>query len=447
MTAAYGYILHRQRYGGNFQRHLAEVREIQYWPAEQLEKLQNERLAALVRHAYNNTRYYRQLFHHLGLMPDNITCKQDLSKLPIMTRDDLRRHFDDIVVRNIPRWRIFVDHTSGTTGTPRTVHIDLNCLQYNFALLARAREWAGVGYIPRRASLRGRLIVPVAQDRPPFWRYNRVEDQLLLSSYHLSAKHVSAYAEQLARFRPQLIDGYPSAIYTLAQLKRMQGLDDFRPRAVMTDSETLLAYQKQFIEEYFGCQVYDWYGSAELAFSAGQCEQGNYHLNSEFGIVEIVRDGERVGQGEIGHVVCTGLLNYAMPLIRYDVGDTAALSDKKCSCGRDLQLIDSIEGRVEDIIRTPEGRMVGRLDPVFKEVHNVLEAQIVQETMDTITVNLVPAEGYTESDSRNLEIALRKRIGHQVKIRVMFVDQIPRTRVGKFKFVMSRVESGLGKVR
>lgn len=442
MTTVYGYNLHRQRYSDNFQRHLAEVRETQWWPAERLEALQNERLAALVRHAYAYTRYYRQLFDRLGLKPKDITCKDDLCKMPILSKDDLREHFDDIVARNIPRRRIFVDHTSGTTGTPRTLHIDLNCLQYNFALLARAREWAGVDCLPRRASLRGRLIVPNEQEEPPFWRYNRIEDQLLLSSYHISAETILVYAERLRHFKPQLLDGYPSAVYTLARLMQLQGLDNFHPQAVMTDSETLLAYQRQCIEQQFGCKVYDWYGTAELAFSAGQCEQGNYHLNAEFGIVESVQNGERVGQGEIGHVVCTGLLNYAMPLIRYDVGDTAIFSDEKCPCGRDLQVMNSVEGRVEDIIVTPEGRMVGRLDPVFKEVQNVLEAQILQDSLDTVRVKVVCAEGYNEVDSLNLKDALRKRLGYQMQIELEFVNLIPRTEAGKFRFVISNVETG-----
>lgn len=442
MTTVYGYMLHKQRYGGNFSKYLAQVRETQWWSSNRLEAFQNERLTALVRHASANTRYYRRVFESLGLSPDDVTCKKDLHKLPILTRDDLREHFDDIVARNIPRRSIFVDHTSGTTGTPRTLHIDLNCLQYDFALSARAREWAGLNYLPRRASMRGRLIVPVEQNRPPFWRYNRVENQLLMSSYHLSAQHISAYAEQLKRFRPQLIDGYPSSIYTLSRMMQMQGLDTFRPRAVMTDSETVLGSQRQCIEEHFGCRVYDSYGSAELAFSARQCEQGGYHLDAEIGIVEIIRDGENIGPDNIGRVVCTGLMNYAMPLIRYDVGDMASLSDEKCPCGRDLPLIHSIEGRVEDIIVTPEGRKVGRLDPVFKEVRNVLEAQIVQESPENVIVNVVRSENYTDTDSCDLKDALRRRLGLKVKIRLVFIDQIPRTKAGKFRFAVSRVKSG-----
>ena len=446
MTTLYGYILHRQRYGGNFWRHLAEVRETQWWSAERLQQLQNGRLTSLVRHAYANSRYYHRLFNRLGLTPEDITCRDNLQKLPILSKAELRHHFNDIVASNIPHRRIFVDHTGGTTGTPLTLYIDLDCLQYNFALMARAREWAGMNYLPRRASLRGRLIVPVDQDRPPFWRYNRMEDQLMLSSYHLSAENISAYAERLVLFKPRLVDGYPSAIYTLAQLMQLQGLDAFHPQAVMTDSETLLAYQRERIEKHFACRVYDWYGSAELAFSAGQCEQGNIHLNTEFGIVEIIQDGQRASPGEVGHVVCTGLKNYAMPLIRYDVGDTATLSEGECPCGRSLPLIGSIEGRVEDIIVTPEGRMVGRLDPVFKEVHNVLEAQIVQESLDTVTVNVVRAESYTDRDSSDLQKALHERLGSRMKVRLVFVDQIPRTRAGKFRFAVSKVKSGLERI-
>lgn len=440
IVSAYGCILHRQRYGGNFQRHLTEVQETQWWSAERLEALQNARLTALIHHAYANTRYYRRLFDRLGLMPEDIACKDDLRKLPVLTKDDLREHFHDIVASNIPRRRIFVDHTSGTTGTPRMLYIDLNCLQYNYALLAREREWAGLPHNARRASLHGRVIVPANQQSPPFWRYNWAENQLLLSSYHLSANNIPAYVEQLLRFKPELIAGYPSSIYALAREMKEQGLAGVHPKAVLTSAETLLSYQRECIKEQFTCRVLDCYGSSELAFWVGQCSEGSYHVCPEFGIVEILRNREPVGYGEVGHIVCTGLLNYAMPLIRYEVGDIAVFSSRRCTCGRESSLLESIEGRIEDVVITPDGRKVGRLDSVFKNVTNVVEAQIVQEDEAHLIVNVVRSAGYTGRDSQAIRSALQERLGSKMDFRLDFVPSIPRTKAGKFRFVISHLE-------
>lgn len=440
MVTIYGYQLHHIRYGGHFQHHLTEVRDSQYWVTEDLVRWQQQRLTLLVRHAYEHTRYYRQLFDHLGIRPDSIRTVLDLRRLPILSTDEVRSHFLDFRAVNIPSRNIFLDHTSGTTGSPLTVYIDKNAVQCSFALLALVREWAGIKPGSRIASFPGRLTVPVSQKSPPFWRYNISENRILFSSYHLSLQNTPTYVRKLQEFRPALIEGYASSIYLLARYMQELNLNGVYPQTIIPNAETVLEYQRAFIEKQFRCKVHDYYGTAETLVFAGQCLQGRYHLCPGFGIVEVVReDGSPAAVGEAGALVLTGLMNYGMPLIRYKVGDMGALSDERCPCGRTWPVLASVTGRIEDVITTPDGRTIGRLDPVFKGIEHVIEAQIVQKDLSQLQVLVVRGKGFGDNDAGQIIKSLRQRVGHEIGVQIEFVDNIPRTRTGKFRFVVSHI--------
>jgi len=334
---------------------------------------------------------------------------------------------------------IFVDHTSGSTGTPMTIHIDKACVQYNYALISLVRSWAGIGLRDSKATFGGRLVVPIQQQAPPFWRYNPTERQLYFSSYHMSAHNLEAYVDKLQEFQPKEIEGYPSSIYNVARYMKEKGRDGVYPTAVITNAEMVLDHQRRDIEEQFQCKVYDYYGTAENLVFAGQCPEGNYHICPDFGIIEVVQNDKRVPPGQAGDLICTGLRNYAMPLIRYRIGDTGILTGEICPCGRTWPLLKSVLGRKEDFVVTPDGRLVGRLDPVFKGLKNIAEAQIIQETRERLVVKIVKGGNYTGQDSQELIEELRKRVGFEMDIQIQFVDAIPRGPAGKFRFVVSNV--------
>ena len=171
-----------------------------------------------------------------------------------------------------------------------------------------------------------------------------------------------------------------------------------------------------------------------------QCEAGSYHSHPMYGLVEIVdQDGRACAPGETGDLVLTGFINEAMPLIRYRIGDRAVASDTACACGRKHPVIGAILGREDDYIVTPEGNMVGRLDPMFKGLTGILEAQVVQEAIDEITILVVPAAGFDDGARASLIDGLRERVGRSMKITVKDVPAIARTRGGKFRSVISRI--------
>ena len=287
-------------------------------------------------------------------------------------------------------------------------------------------------------------MVPPGQLGPPFWRTDVVGRNVLFSSYHLSSKNARDYVEQLRAMCPAEIIGYPSSLASLAQFMLDQDLPPVRPRCVFTTAETLLSHQRRQIEQAFGTTVTDQYGCTEMSMFVAQCAVGQYHVHPEHGMLEVLDEhGAPAKPGEVGEVVCTGFVNYAMPLLRYRVGDLAAMSPGACSCGLPFPVLAQIVGRADDVIRTADGRLVGRLDPVFKGLSGIRESRIVQHTLQRIDVHLVVDGGFGPPEESALRSALAERLG-AVHLQFHYETSLARDASGKFRAVVSHVTNPRG---
>jgi phenylacetate-CoA ligase len=212
---------------------------------------------------------------------------------------------------------------------------------------------------------------------------------------------------------------------------------------VFTSSETLLPIQRETIEAAFSCRVFDFYGHAERVAFATECDRHEgKHLAEEFGFVEVADpDGTPVREGESGYLVGTSLHNRAMPLFRYRTTDMTALLPEACPCGRTLRRIRDVTTKAEDIILTPDGRMISPsvLTHPFKPLTQILRSQIVQERLDEITVKIVASSEFTAADREHLIRELQSRLGSTVSVRIELVSDIPRERSGKYRWVISHV--------
>lgn len=442
MTSVYGAHLHRIRYGSIYQSYRQELETSQWWSPDELRILQLEKLRALLTLAYEHTMFYRARFDQVGFTPSDLKSTADLLRIPLLKRQDIINHADEMVVDTYSSSNLREQFTSGTTGTPLKIYEDIDTLRRNYAFWSRFRKWFGFEGWPPRATFGGRVVVPRAQKRPPYWRYNFIERQWIFSSFHLSDDTAPIYLQQLERIKPFLLDGYVSSIYVLARYINRHGINSIRPNAIQTTSETLLDAQRAEIEKAFQCKVYNQYGQGEKAAFICECPEGNLHINDEYGIVEIIKDDRLAQPGEVGEMIVTSFCNWVMPLIRYQTNDLARQSNaESCQCGRGLALVDSVEGRVIDILRMPDGKVVPptALTLLFDKAHaiGIAEAQIRQEATDLVIVKLVPLETITEIDLVTLEHDLRSMMGQEVMIRFDVVNSIPRTSAGKFKFVVS----------
>jgi phenylacetate-CoA ligase len=431
----------RAKFGPRFHEWIADLARTQWYTTSALEQLQTERLRRIVRYAYEYVPYYRRTFDDAGIAPDQIQSPDDLTVLPVLEKRDLQQYGEEL------RSELYRDHpgvellqSSGTTGRPVRVWIDNDCLQIEKAFTWLHRSWVGLKVGDLTAGFVGFPLVPLRQKRPPFWVFDRSENRMMYSLQHLSRANLPHYVESLCELSPRMVYGYPTAIYLVAQYLNETGVDRVRPRGVFTASETLMPHQRAEIEAAFGCRVMDWYGASEMIANIVQCEAGSYHVKQEYGVVEILRpDGTRADHGEQGTLVGTGLNNLAMPLLRYRVGDVAIPRSGECPCGRGGPLVEDVTGRVEDVVVTPDGRWLTRLDFIFKGISEVEEAQLLQHTVEKLRIRVVKKPHYDDGVERRITARLRERLGDEIELEFEYVDRIPRTRTGKFRYVISKV--------
>jgi phenylacetate-CoA ligase len=433
---------YRTKFGPYFEGYFARLKENERLSDQDLKEIQFAKLKTLLSQAYDKVPYYRNLFRERSIDPDAMTCLEDLKEIPLLNKELVRKHQNDLVSEGRDRSKMVHVHTSGTTGKPLDLYQTAELFQKEYAFWWFHRTWAGVDLGDRTATLAGHPVAPAEQKKPPFWIRNYRENQMLFSSYHLSEENMKHYCRTLERFQPEFIHGYPSSIYLVALHMNDNRIETVRPKAVFTSSETIFDYQRREIERAFACKVFCYYGNVERAGYIGECEEGNLHALAEHSIVEFLGDDNQpVGPGEQGRLVCTNIDNLGMPLIRYVTGDVAIplSEDEKCPCGRGGRLVRSVTGRVEDYVVTPEGKYVGRMDHIFKGVKNVKEAQIVQPSREKIIVRVVKDPAYGSEDEEALLRNSRERLGNKIEIDFDYVDRIERTKTGKFRFIVSEI--------
>ena len=399
----------------------------------------------MLTHALRRVPYYREIGQQLRLSPGDFRSAEDLWKLPILSREAVRQNFSKLVSDGVNPRRLWLGHTSGTTGAPLQFYWDKSVVVMNNVVLWRHRHSAGFTIGDPFLKLTGNVVVPLSQRTPPYWRFNRALNQLFLSAFHLSEEALPHYVGAIRQFQPRFMDAYPSTAYILARY--LLGRNETIPlQGVFTSSETLFPIQREVIEQAFGCRVFDYYGLAERTVFATECEKHTgHHINLDYGILELInQNGSIRNAGHAGRIVATGLHNWAMPLIRYETSDITALSPTACSCGRSFPLMDAVTTKAEDIVVTPDGRHISPsvLTHPFKPMHHIRESQIIQVDPERIVVKIVRRRGYTDDDTRQLLAGLRERLGENMHVTPEFVSEIPREPSGKFRWVISRVPLG-----
>lgn len=439
-ASARGFALSRWRYSASTEQLVQAALERETWPAEKIRAYQQEQLAKILDLAAKNVPYYRHAWELRRRNGDHASW-EILTNWPVLHKSTVREQPRAFLSDKHGINTLFAEHTSGTTGTPLTFFQSREALISWYALVeARSRRWYGVDRSTRWAILGGQTVTSINAQKPPYWVWNQAFSQLYLSTYHISHRTVSAYVDALRNHRIEYLYGYTSAVENLAALIQETGADVPQLKVIVTNAEPLFEHQAQRIRSVFGCPVRNSYGLSEQVCGASECDAGSLHLWPEAGLVEVLGEEEdrTLLNGQTGRMIATGLLNPAMPLIRYEVGDRGSLADKACACGRSLPILQSIEGRMDDVILTRDGRRIGRLDPVFKADLPIREAQIIQESLDCIQVMFVPAAGLRQSHIKDLERRLTDRLG-EMEIRLTSVDSIPRGPNGKFRAVISKL--------
>jgi phenylacetate-CoA ligase len=448
--SGYSALLDRQRYGTKFHTLQKEMSQTERLSKSDLIAYQDEKLRHIIQHAHATVPYYRRIFNEHKLTVGDIQSQNDLVKLPTMTKHDIKNNFRDLISTSVKQKDLKYGHTSGTTGSPLEVGYDSNVIAATYAALDRQYQWADCRLSRKQgdriAVIRGNVIVPLSQHKPPFWRYNKIHNQILLSAFHMSRENLPRYFQELDNYSPAVLDGYPSTLYVLAKFLKNEGIK-FPVKTVISSSETLYDFQREVIEESFCCNIFDYYALAERVVFATECNKHEgQHFTMEYGIAEIINDrNEPCSLDEPGKLVGTSLHNFGMPLIRYITNDMTAICSRICSCGRELDLMDAVTTKAEDSLTLKDGRIISPsvLTHPFKPLHGIEESQIIQKELDFIEIRIVPKTGFSEQEANSLITAMIERLGSDIHIELKIVDKIERTAQGKLRWVISEVPLGV----
>ena len=437
LCSVYGFRLIRRRYDQAYLKLERDIIAREFWTYAELQGYSCMRLQRIVKYAAVNIPYYRRLFAEQGIEPDDIRKPEDLTFLPILDKSIVQSQLDEFYSDELKQLRHSIVHTSGTTGAGLIFPMALSAEQEQWAVWWRYRARFGIDRQTWYAHFYGKSIVPHNQSEPPFWRINKPGHQILFSGYHMRDAYLPYYVEELNRKRPPWIQGYPSLLSILAGFILESGMKlEYRPKIVTVGAESLLPHQKAIIEKALGAPCRQHYGMAEGVANISECPEGNLHVDEDYACVEFLPI-----DGNICRIIGTTYTNYAFPLIRYDTGDVAELYDENfiCPCGRAGRLVKSIDGRIEDFVITPDGRRIGRMDHIFKDMVNIKECQIYQDTPEKVIFRIVRGMHYSETDERVLLAEARRRLGDSIKIQISYVSNIERTETGKLRFVISKL--------
>jgi len=419
-------------------RYLDFLRQSQYWPESRLKSFVSLRLKSLISHAYQTVPYYRRLYDAHGIDVRSIKLPSDLQKIPAVSSDDIRSSGKEMISSLYPMSVLQAKPTSGSTGKPRVLYQTRDFKLWKRAFLRRQYEWLGYSLGDRVAVLWGSEFyfrMKNFRDKLENALLNHVE----LNTFRITEDMIRSYAQSLANFHPQFIESYMSAVYLLAKIVRRHGIMGIHPRAIMTTSEILFPNIRKFIEDTFGCPVFDRYGANEVDGISLECPAGTgMHINLEGNFLEFVGKKGPVDENEVGEIVITNLYNYGMPLIRYRIGDYASFSNGTCRCGKTLPLMGNLHGRIHDFIVSSDGSL---LDPYFfvKIISptSVQEFKIDQENAGEVTI-LVKTDSFEHDSQQILQKILW--LDPSMKVRFKRLDSWPISVSGKYRFVESKAK-------
>lgn len=415
----YGFFLARKRFSGTFKRWFGiYIGNLEKKPAR-IRLEQFELLKKNVIYCYEQIPYYKRLFDDIKFDPYSIESVKDIQRIPFLTKDIIRKEFDNLYNKNIPSKNYSLHSTSGSTGEKLSFLLPNELLyKKNTAFLYRFYHMWGIKPKDRRVTIGGRVFTHKA----PFWVFNIFENQLLLSSHHLGNDTVSLYVNKIESFKPAFIQGHPSAILVMSKyiLDRDRELK-VNIKVIFTTGETLIEEDKKIIEKAFNCPVAQQYGSGENCFSSQQGPDDiGYLINYEHGFIELI------GEGDLKEVVVTSLQNDVMPFVRYKMNDYVKVSNERYSSRYGLPILfDEVVGRTDDIIMLKNGSSIlpvtirMNIKPLLSKGTNY---QLIQIAAEEFNLNLLDPN--RELNTNDFRFTLRKLLGEDVEIHIFYPDSL-----------------------
>lgn len=420
-----------------------QLDKTQWFSRKELEEYQVARLRKFLCAIETQVPYYTDLFLKLDFVPQNVMSLIDLQELPLCGKTEIREHTDALKADGAVDLQRF--NTGGSSGEPLIFYLGNERVSHDVAAKRRATRWWGVDIGDPEIVVWGSPIELNSQDR-----VRQIRDWLfrteLISAFEMSDTNLKLFVDQIRNRKPAMLFGYPSSLAHIAQYAHSKNIkmDDLGIRVAFVTSERLYDYQRTQIETVFGCPVANGYGGRDAGFIAHECPAGALHITAEDIIVEIIKpDGAMAAPGESGEIVVTHMATSEFPFVRYRTGDIGAIDDKECSCGRGLPVLCELQGRTTDFLVALNGTVVHGLALIYilRDMDNVKEFKIIQESRELIRVLVVPEVKWRDEDSIKIEDGFRARLGEAVQVQIDIKSEIESEKSGKRRYVVSHVSA------
>ena len=412
------------------------LQESENWQRDRLEEFRDDKLRRLITHCYENVPYYRRVMQERKLVPADIRRAADLAKLPILTKDLLRKFYDDLMASNVGSMRTVWAKTGGTTGEPIRVCRNIQCVAWTSMCYERGLRWGGLVSGKPRVKLFGGSL-GMGHDRPVQRIGAWLRGELFLPAFELRVENAKKYFDAIKQSKSRFIIGYASAIYRLAELAR-QINESVEFTAVFPTAELMLPGWEQSIRKTFNCEVLPYYGCGEVhSLGFSNPSVGGYSIPEEHALIEIMqRDGSILLDGE-GRFLLTDLDNYAMPIIRYLNGDAGKISLH--SEKHPWRSIERLDGRFNNLLMTDSGDLISGVigTHVFRHTVSVKRYQIIQEEPLRVVIKVVPEVEITEDDKELIIRLFSQHLGSRMKITIQIISDLPVPPSGKSVFVIN----------
>ena len=427
---------------GKFREALAELERQQWLDPEALREFQLQKLRRLLDHCARNVPYYQRLFRTHGFDPAGVRRLEDLAQLPPLTKTDLQSSARDLRATNLTDRDFLRNQSGGSTGVVTHFYLDRRCVDYARAAQFRYYRWIGLEFGDRQALVWGAPI----NLRQARWLTRRLRNfflnKLFLDANDLTDATVDGYLDTLQRYRPAIVVGYATGLWFVAERLLARGLRLPSLRGVVSTAETLPAQKREVIERGFGTKVYDRYGCGEMKDIAQECgESVHSHVNADNVLVEFLDEDRPVSGSEVGEIVATNLNNFAMPLLRYRLGDLGHTVEERCPCGRGLPLMSVVKGRLYDVLTLPSGRRVhaALVNHIMYGHSGIQKYQLVQETPTQLVCRILRTPEFTMDVLARIREDVRRHLGSDVDIEFEFPERIAPSPSGKHRFIYSKV--------
>ena len=432
-TSVYGWRRKMQRYGGEYGKHYHSFQTRTSWTRQEFIAYQEERLQSLIKHAYKNVPYYNRMMSEAGVLPKDIRHLQDLTKLPVLSKERVRENSLALLSRNFSKSSLIETRTSGSTGSSLKLYSTSSLEQMQHAFLwSRIRRHVSPG--ARNALFTGRnLRLSSKKHLPPHWVDNWSGNQRLFSIFRLGKSTYHDYVEALNEHPYDFIAGYSSAVSVLARFILKNKITiKHEIGHFYTSSEKLQPESAAVIERAFGCKVWNHYGMNERVGAITEYDCGHLHYDMDYGILEFIKVGELDGL-QVAKVIGTTMHNFAWPLIRYDTGDLVLL-DPNDQCGCPLNstpIIREIHGRTGSCLELPDGRTICNITSFSRHCNNIQEIQAVQTSESQIVIRIVPDTLFSSTDEGKALQVFKKVLGDDINLQIEIVSELARTPAGK----------------